>query len=161
MLSLWCAFVPASSAGTKMLGQNQFVDPRPSQFADPNQRVLTFLLPIFFCRDTYWVPVELLLVRVRCICTSRIWTKCILHYLLWLSIKSTRNLFVQIHRKLRNTFVWPCLALTAALLLSSCRLRTWLLWPSLWNAASTRGQSVLHDLLFVWWTFWSQMDVKL
>jgi hypothetical protein len=43
----------ASSAGTKMLGQNQFVDPRPSQFADPNQHVFTFLLPIFFGRDTY------------------------------------------------------------------------------------------------------------
>ncbi len=40
-------------------------------------------------------------------------------------------------------------ALAMALLLSSCRLRTQSPQPRLWHAASTRGQSVLHDLPFV------------
>jgi hypothetical protein len=53
-----------------------------------------------------------------------------------------------IHKKLGNTFVQPCPSPTLALLLISWRLQTWLPWPSLWHAASTRGQSVLHDLPF-------------
>jgi hypothetical protein len=55
----------------------------------------------------------------------------------------------KIHNKLGNIFVQPCPSLTLALLLSSCRLRTRSPWPSLWHAASTRGQSVLHDLPLV------------
>jgi hypothetical protein len=62
---------------------------------------------------------------------------------------------------LREHFCSALPSLTLALLLSSCRLRTWSPWPSLWHAACTRGQSVLHDLLFIQWTFWSQTDVKL
>ncbi len=76
-------------------------------------------------------------------------------------MKSTCSLFVQIHRKLGNAFVRPCPSPTQALLLSSCRLRTWSPWPSLWHVANTKGQYVLHDLPFVQWTFWSQTDVKL
>jgi hypothetical protein len=51
--------------------------------------------------------------------------------------------------KLGNTFVQPCLSSTLALLLISCRLRTWSPWTSLWHAASTGGQSILHDLPFI------------
>jgi hypothetical protein len=65
-----------------------------------------------------------------------------------LRMKSTCSLSVQIHKKLGNAFVWPCPSPTLALLLSSCRLRIQLLWPSLWHAANTRGQYVFHDLPF-------------
>jgi len=61
-------------------------------------------------------------------------------------MKSTCSLFVQIHRKLENVFVRPCPSPTLALLLSSCKLQTRSSRLSWWHAASTRGQSVLHDL---------------
>ncbi len=66
-----------------------------------------------------------------------------------LRMKNKCYLFVQIHRKSRNVFVQPCPSPTLALLLSSCKLRTWLPWPSLWHVANTKGQFVLHDLLFI------------
>jgi hypothetical protein len=45
--------------------------------------------------------------------------------------------------------VGPYPSPTLALLLDSCRLRTRSPWPSLWHAASTKIQFVLHDLPFV------------
>jgi hypothetical protein len=39
-------------------------------------------------------------------------------------MKNTCSLFVQVHRKSRNAFVWPCPSPTLTLLLSSCKLRT-------------------------------------
>jgi hypothetical protein len=53
---LCCSFLPASASHRKMLGQ--------SHFAEPNQHVSTFLLPIFFCWATYRAQVELLLTCV-------------------------------------------------------------------------------------------------
>ncbi len=46
-------------------------------------------------------------------------------------MKNTCSLFVQVHKKSGNAFVRPFPSLTLALLLSSCKLRTWSPWPSL------------------------------
>ncbi len=52
-------------------------------------------------------------------------------------------------QKVRERFCLTYPSPTRALLLNSCRLRTWSPWPNLWHAASTKAQSVLHDLPFV------------
>ncbi len=64
-------------------------------------------------------------------------------------MKSTCSLSVQIHKKLGNVFVQPCPSPARAFLLGSCRLRTRSPWPSLWHVASTKRQSILHDLPFI------------
>ncbi len=68
---------------------------------------------------------------------------------LFLRVKNTYSLSVQIHKKLGNAFVQLFPSPTRALFLNSCKLWTWSSWPSLWHVASTKGQSVLHDLSFV------------
>jgi hypothetical protein len=47
-----CPFDVPQPSMQKMLGQNHF--------AELNWHVLTFLDPIFFCRVTYWAPLEIL-----------------------------------------------------------------------------------------------------
>jgi hypothetical protein len=63
----------------------------------------------------------------------------------YLRMKSTCSLCVQIHihRKLGNVFVWLCLLSTLALSMSSCRLRTWWPWSSLWHAQKVKERFCL------------------
>jgi hypothetical protein len=73
------------------------------------------------------------------------------------NITGSRDLFFPKRKKNRQNLIFEIkqtkvpsrIYSKKALLLSSCRLRTRSPWPSLWHAASTRGQSVLHDLPFI------------